>query len=300
MEKIIHFTKYRFIALAFSVVMIIGFFAGSYFRGGLNYGIDFVGGYKLVVKFEDKSANEGTIRSALSEFSPTVQQIGEADKNEYIISTKIENKVSEGTAGVAGISKYDLLKNTLSEKFKNVVIESEENVGPAIGDFLKKSAWKLSIIAIVMMSLYLAFRFEVKFAVGAMAALFHDILASIAFCGLTGIEINIPVIAAFLTIFGYSVNDTIVVFDRIRETNELKGKETYNDVIDKAITQTLTRTLITALTTLFAILSLYFIGGEVLNDFALVLLFGITIGTYSSIFIASPTVLAWEKWRLKK
>ena len=300
MEKIIHFTKYRFIAFAFSAVMIISFFAGSYLKGGLNYGIDFVGGYKLIVKFEDKSANEGTIRSALSEFSPTVQQIGEAGKNEYIISTKIENKVSEGTAGVAGISKYDMMKNTLNEKFQNVKIESEENVGPAIGDFLKKSAWKLSIIAVVMMSLYLAFRFEVKFALGAMAALLHDVLASIAFCGLVGIEINIPVIAAFLTIFGYSVNDTIVVFDRIRETNELKGKETFSDVIDKAITQTLTRTLLTALTTLFGILSLFFLGGEVLHDFSLVLLFGITIGTYSSIYMASPVVLWWEKWRAAK
>ncbi len=300
MEKIIHFTKYRFIAFAFSAIMIISFFAGSYFRGGLNFGIDFVGGYKLIVKFEDKSANEATIRSALKEFSPTVQQVGESEKNEYIISTKIENKVSEAASGSEGVSKFDQLKNTLNANFKNVKIESEENVGPAIGDFLKKSAWKLSIIAVIMMSLYLAFRFEVKFAAGAMAALLHDVLASIAFCGLMGIEINIPVIAAFLTIFGYSVNDTIVVFDRIRETNELKGKETFNDVIDKAITQTLTRTILTSLTTLFGILALFFLGGEVLHDFALVLLFGITIGTYSSIFMASPVVLAWEKWRSKK
>lgn len=300
MEKIIHFTKYRFIAFGLSAVMIIGFFAGSYFKGGLNFGIDFVGGYKLIVKFEDKSANEATIRSALKDFSPTVQQIGESEKNEYIISTKIENKISEAAPGTAAISKFDMLKNTLNEKFKNVKIESEENVGPAIGDFLKKSAWKLSIIAVIMMSLYLAFRFEVKFAVGAMAALLHDILATVAFCGVAGIEINIPVIAALLTIFGYSVNDTIVVFDRIRETNELKAKETFAELIDKAITQTLTRTILTSLTTLFGVLALYFIGGEVLHDFALVLLFGIAVGTYSSIYMASPVVLAWEKWRSKK
>ncbi len=300
MEKIINFTKYRFIAFAFSAIMIIGFFAGSYFRGGLNFGIDFVGGYKLIVKFEDKSANEGTIRNALKEFSPTVQQIGESEKNEYIISTKIENKISEAAPGTIAVSKFDMLKNTLNEKFKNVKIESEENVGPAIGDFLKKSAWKLSIIAVIMMSLYLAFRFEVKFAVGAMAALLHDILATVAFCGVAGIEINIPVIAALLTIFGYSVNDTIVVFDRIRETNELKAKETFAELIDKAITQTLTRTILTSLTTLFGVLALYFIGGEVLHDFALVLIFGIAVGTYSSIYMASPVVLAWEKWRSKK
>ena len=156
MEKIIHFTKYRFFAFGFSAIMIIGFFVGSHFRGGLNYGIDFVGGYKIIVKFEDKNANEGTIRTALSEFSPQVQQIGESEKNEYIISTKIENKISDAVPGSAGVSKYDMLKNTLSEKFKDAKIQSEENVGPAIGDYLKKSAWKLSIMAVLMMSLYLA------------------------------------------------------------------------------------------------------------------------------------------------
>lgn len=298
MEKTIDFLKYRFVALGLSFVLMAGFGVISAFQGGLNYGIDFVGGYKVIVKFEDKSVNEGTIRQALAEFNPVVQQIGESDKNEYMISTKLTS-ASESVAGSSTSAKFDMLKLKLTEKFSNITIESEESVGPAIGDFLRKSAWKLAIMAFVMMTLYLAFRFEFKYSVGAMAALVHDIILSVAFCGAVGIEIDIPVIAALLTLYGYSVNDTIVVFDRIRETNELKGKQIFSEVINKAVTQTLTRTMITALTTMFAVLSLFFLGGEVLHNFATVLLFGLVVGTYSSVFIASPVVMWWEKWRTK-
>ncbi len=298
MEKTIDFLKYRFIALGLSFALMVSFVVISVFQGGLNYGIDFVGGYKVIVKFEDKSVNEGTIRQALAEFNPVVQQIGENDKNEYMISTKLLSS-AESVAGSTTSAKFDMMKLKITEKFSNISFESEESVGPAIGDYLRKSAFKLAIMAVVMMTLYLAFRFEFKYSVGAMAALLHDIILSVAFCGAVGIEIDIPVIAALLTLYGYSVNDTIVVFDRIRETNEVRGKQLFSEVINKAVTQTLTRTMITAFTTMFSVLSLFFLGGEVLHNFASVLLFGLVIGTYSSIFIASPVVMWWEKWRTK-
>lgn len=301
MERTINFLKYKYIAFGFSWLFIIGLSVGAVLiRGGFNYGIDFVGGYKITAQFQDASVNEGSIRETLKSFNPTVQQIGEDSKNEYIITTKLE-KTSAGYVAEksenGGFVKYELLKNTLKEKYNGVTIHSEETVGPAIGDYLRKSAWKLTLMAVLMMSVYLAFRFELKYAVGGMVCLFHDMAMSIAFCGITGVEINIQVLAALLTLYGYSINDTIVIFDRIRETNELSSKVTFDDVINKAITQTLPRTLLTGVTTLFAVLVLFFVGGEVLHDFSFVLLFGIIIGTFSSIYIASPAVLWWEKWR---
>jgi len=298
LEKTIDFLKYRFVSLGLSIAIIIAFGVIASFHGGLNYGIDFVGGYKIIVKFEDKSVNEGTIRQALSEFNPVVQQIGEPDKNEYMISTKLAS-ATESVAGSTTSTKFEKLRTKLTATFQNITVESEESVGPAIGEYLRKSAYKLAIMAVIMMMLYLAFRFEFKYSVGAMAALIHDIVISVAFCGMMGIEIDIPVIAALLTLYGYSVNDTIVIFDRIRETNEIKSKQIFSEVINKAITQTLSRTVVTSLTTMFAVLSLFILGGEVLHNFATVLLFGIVVGTYSTIYIASPAVLAWEKWRTK-
>jgi preprotein translocase subunit SecF len=303
LEKTINFLKYKYIALAASWIFIITLTAGTIFTGGFNYGIDFVGGYKIIAKFQDSSVNEGSIRKALSDFNPTVQKIGEESKNQFIITTKLEDTAAaavKGSSDQTSYTKYDLLKKTLSEKFAGVSIASEETVGPAIGEYLRKSAWKLTLMAVVMMSIYLAFRFEVKYAVGGMVCLFHDMAMSIAFCGIMGIEINIQVLAALLTLYGYSINDTIVIFDRIRETDQLRAKTTFDDVINKAITQTLTRTLLTGVTTLFAVLVLFLIGGEALHDFSFVLLFGIIIGTYSSIYIASPAVLWWEKWRAAK
>ena len=236
----------------------------------------------------------------MADFSPTVQKIGEASKNQYIITTKLDEAATasvKSSSDQTSTSKYEMMKKTLNEKFTGVTFQSEETVGPSIGDYLRKSAWKLTLMAVIMMSIYLIFRFEVKFAVGGMFCLLHDMLMTISFCGIFGIEINITIVSALLTLYGYSINDTIVIFDRIRETDQIRGKTTFSDVINKAITQTLSRTLVTGLTTLFAVLVLFLLGGEALHDFSFVLLFGIILGTYSSIFIASPAVLWWEQWR---
>ena len=305
MEKTINFLKYKYIGIGASWALIIFFSIGTFMRGGFNYGIDFVGGHKIIAKFQDSQdspVNEGVIRKALSDFDTTVQQVGDESKKTYIIITKLEEAKpdTEQNSGQAAVSKIGLLKDTLNKKFSEVSIESEETVGPSIGDYLRRAAWKLSIMAVVLMSIYLAFRFEIKFAVGGMISLLHDMVLSIAFCGFMGIEINIQVIAALLTLYGYSINDTIVIFDRIRETNQLDSKVTFTEIINKAITQTMSRTILTCLTTLFAVFVLFLFGGETLHDFSLVIFVGIIIGTYSSIFIASPTVYLWEKLAAKK
>ncbi|HOJ28843.1 MAG TPA: protein translocase subunit SecF [Spirochaetota bacterium] len=295
MEKIIPFIRYRFIAYAITITLIVIFSLQTYRNGGFNWGIDFVGGIKLTVKFE-QGVDTAQIRKVLTQnkISAVIQQVGKEEDNEYLISTKLASRaenVEESTKE---------LKAVIQSNFKNVEILSIETVGPAIGDFLKKSAGKLIALSIIIMTLYLAFRFELKYSIGAMVALVHDVILSVLFCGFAGIEINIPIVAAILTIYGYSVNDTIIIFDRVRENLQIKTKQTFIDVIDKSITQTISRTLLTALTTLFAVFALYMISGEGLNEFASVLLFGIVIGTYSSMYLASPFVLYWEKLTLKK
>lgn len=388
MERTIKFLKYKnwiFISTWAVIALLV---AITMLRGGFVWGIDFVGGHKIIASFQDKNVNEGVLRTLLKDFNPTVQQVGDAAKNEYIITTKLETadknkstaadktvclpkndllkktlfekyplvsfvniengatpylykitaQFQEGNVTEAALKDYlkdynttiqktgnagknefiinadftpkdqageadagrcglEHIKLTLGEKYSGVRIESEETVGPAIGEYLRKSAWKLTLMAVILMSIYLAFRFEFKYSVGGMVCLFHDMVISIAFCGFMGIEFDIQILAALLTLYGYSINDTIVIFDRIRETNQIKSKVTFEDVINKAITQTLSRTILTGVTTLFALFVLFFFGGEALHNFAFVMLFGILIGTYSSVYVASPVVLWWEKWR---
>jgi preprotein translocase subunit SecF len=294
LERIIGFLQYRFVAIALSFLLFIFLLTATIINGGVNWGIDFVGGVKIIAHF-DKDVSIAQIRDVLSDngIKSMVQNIGTGAKNEFIISTKLLSK------GESSEQSFDILKGVLSKNFKKIEYLSIETVGPAIGDFLKREAFKLFSIALIMMALYLSFRFEVKYAIGAVAALIHDISLAVVFCGLMQLEINIPIIAAILTIFGYSANDTIVVFDRIRENVQVKSKQTFLEVINKSISQSISRTLLTSLTTLFAVFALYLLGGDVINDFALIILFGIFVGTYSSIYIASPVVLGWERFSSK-
>jgi preprotein translocase subunit SecF len=286
-KSAIDFLKYRKYFLALSLVLIVGFSIGTALQGGFNFGIDFVGGVKITALFERKT-DENTIRNALKKYGPTVQQIGAEDKNEYIISMKLPK-------GQDAEKLSENVKSDLKSNISHVTFGQVENVGPTIGNILKRDALKALVIALILMSIYLAFRFEVKYSVGTLLAVLHDITIALVFCGVTGIEINVPVVAAILTIFGYSVNDTIVIFDRIRENSHGTSKLTLLEVVNKSINQSLSRTLLTSLTTLFAISALYFLGGKVLNEFALVMLFGIFVGTYSSVYIASPILIVWER-----
>ncbi|MDA3899443.1 MAG: protein translocase subunit SecF [Spirochaetes bacterium] len=286
-QKILPFLRFKYVAYAVSVSLFALFLAITIPQGGLNWGIDFVGGVKVRAQF-DSGVSVSDVRSSLQDggLNVSVQTIGSEETNELVISTKLLAG-SEDTE-----ETYNLLWGTLKSDFPTVVQLSNDSVGPTIGDYLKKSALKLVIIAMALMMIYLSFRFELKYAIGAMAALVHDLTLAVLFCGMMNVEINVQVIAALLTIFGYSVNDTIVIFDRIRENAENETSPIFADVINIGISQSISRTLLTSLTTLFAVMSLYLIGGDTINDFALILLFGIFVGTYSSIYVASPVVLA--------
>ncbi len=295
MEKIIDFLKYRFFAIGISLALLLIFSFVTYIYGGFNWGIDFNGGVKTIVKFE-KSVDISKIRGVLTQnkISATVQQIGKEEQNSYVIGIKLlgEGETSE--------KSYQMVKSVLDKSFKKIEVVSIETVGPAIGAYLRKSGIRATIIALLLIMIYLAFRFEIKYAVGAIAALAHDIFLSVAFIGFMQIEFDTPVLAAILTLAGYSVNDTIVIFDRIRENKNIESKETFGEVINKSVSQTLTRTILTSLLTLFAVIALFFLGGETLHSFSQVLIFGFIIGCYSTIYIASPVVLWWEKLTAKK
>ncbi|MCL2025620.1 MAG: protein translocase subunit SecF [Leptospirales bacterium] len=288
----VNFLKYRYIATALSVGLLTLFIAGTAKRGGFNLGIDFVGGVKIIAQFEE-GISEKEIREVLFDFSPQIQQIGGGSQNEYIISTKLDDPLNENSGA-------DNLKKVLLSHYAKTKFLSEETVGSAIGDILRASAIKLFCIALIFMSIYVIFRFELKYAFGVIASLVHAVILTFLFVGFTGTEVNIPVVAALLTVFGYVVNDTIVIFDRIRENVQFETKHTFFELINKSITQSIRRCLLISSTTLFAASSLYFIGGNVLNDFAKVLVFGVIIGTYSSIFIASPLIVVWEKIAVRK
>jgi preprotein translocase subunit SecF len=288
----IQFIKNRRWAYLFSFVLFVTFVSVAYMRGGINWGIDFAGGVKVTAQFGD-TVKISDIREQFDKANmpSTVQQMtSAAHNNEYIIVAKLDkgDKLGEATS--------KRVKGIILEKFSGSKISSNETVGPAIGEYLKGKAWQMTILCILMMTVYLAFRFEFRFSVGAMVALMHDVILSIALAAAVQVEFDIPVLAAILTIFGYSVNDTIVIFDRIRERMHAGSNLSSADLINSSINQTLSRTIITVLCTLLAVTALFFLGGEVLHGFSQMLIFGFVIGAYSSIFIASPVVLALENF----
>ena len=250
-------------------------------RGSKNFGVDFTGGTIQQFRFQHPVSLDRARDSLLDvglAGSP-IQQFG-GDK-EIIIRTFSDSS------------------NIVESKFKEVFSDNPfqvmrvDKVGPAVGEDLRKKAIQALIFALIGICIYISFRFEFRFAIAAIIALFHDVIISVGAIALTGREISLPVIAALLTIVGYSINDTIVVFDRIREDRRLMRKADRKTIINTSINQTLSRTLLTSLTTLLVVLALYLLGGEVINDFAFVLLVGVLVGTYSSIFIASPVLIDW-------
>ena len=283
----VNFIGMRKVAYLISIVVIaIGMFSFAS-RKEANYGIDFTGGVLQQYKFEEIIPLED-IRETLNEIQVgdvPIQQF--ADKREILIRTQEDN------------SREIMTKFQDTFKGNEFEVMRIEKVGPSIGRDLRGKAMKAVIFAMIGICLYVSFRFEFRFAVAAIVALLHDVFISLGAIALTGRELSIPVIAALLTIVGYSINDTIVVFDRIREDRKLMRKSTYKEIINTSINQTFSRTLLTSLTTLVVVLALYFLGGEVINDFAFVMLIGIITGTYSSIFIASPILIDWPSKRAR-
>ena len=271
----------------FATLLIIFYSVGG-FKGGPNMGIDFVGGAKITAKFS-QSIDEGDVRSVLTQFDPVIQRMGEKARNEFIITTKV---VEEGIAGQGALSD---VKEKLVAVYPDVEFLSEENIGPAVSGMMARATVNLIVFAILTMMAYLAYRFEFKYSVAAVIPLIIDVLLTLGFIIAVGIEITVPVVAALLTVFGYSINDTIVVFDRIRENSQHQAQTTTYDMINKSVNQTLSRTILTTFSTVFVILVLFFLGGEVLNPFAAVLLFGISMSVFSTLFLAAPFLYEWEK-----
>jgi preprotein translocase subunit SecF len=214
-------------------------------------------------------------------------------ENEVLIKIKAIGEAAEAAREI---------ETTLKDTFTNNTIDVRrvESVGPKIGGELKSAAFWAIIYSLAGIVAYITWRFEFRFAIAAIIALIHDVLFTLGFFSLAGREISIPVIAGLLTIVGYSLNDTIVVFDRIREDLLTRKREGYATVVNASINETLSRTIITSLTTLIVVLCLTVIGGPVIRDFALTLLVGVVVGTYSSIFIASPVLVEWEEFRAKR
>jgi preprotein translocase subunit SecF len=289
----IDFLKLRFIGYTIFATLLIIFYIGGFLRGGINMGIDFVGGAKITAKFS-QTINEGEIRTTLAQFDPLIQRMGEKSGNEFMITTKV---VEEGISGKGALAD---VKDKLYAAYPDVQLLSEENIGPAVSGMMARAAAKLIIFSILTIMIYLAYRFEFKYSVAAVVPLVFDVLLSMGFILIMGIEFTIPIVAALLTIFGYSVNDTIVLFDRIRENSQHQAQVTTYDMINKSVNQTLSRTILTTFTTVFAILSLFFLGGDVLHSFATVLLFGISMSVFSTLFFAAPFLYEWEKIKNRK
>jgi preprotein translocase subunit SecF len=281
------FVGYRFYAVTASlVVILIG--AISLAVRGVSYGIDFAGGTLVHVKFQQPvSIND--IRSALEKMSAkdvTVQDFG-GSANEFIV--RMLESDPELKRGLP-----QQVSNALTESFKgksDFEVLRVETVGPRVGKDLRRRAVLAVLAATVVMGVYIAVRFEPRFGVGAAVALLHDVMVAVGALSLARMEFDLTTVAALLTIVGYSVNDTVVVSDRIRENMRKNRREPLASVMNRSINETLSRTILTGGTVFLVLLALFFLGGEIIHGFAFTLLVGVIVGTYSSIYVASPIVL---------
>ena len=284
------------VAAICSLAMIIVSILSLILHGGPRFGIDFAGGTLVQIQFqEDTTVNK--IRSGLKKINledSIIQQFGYKDNIEFLIRT------DKSTADLKGLSGEieDSLIDTYGKG--NFEIRRVEIVGPKVGKDLSQKGINAIAIAMIGILIYITWRFEFRYAVGAIIALIHDVLITVGVFSLLGKEFTLPIIAALLTIIGYSLNDTIVVFDRIRENVRKRRKQSLREVVNSSINQVLSRTFLTSATTLLVVLALFFLGGAVIHDFAFALLVGILVGTYSSAFIASPTILIWETFKPSK
>ena len=259
--------------------------------GGLKYGIDFSGGTLIQLQFKTPPDIE-VIRDGLKTIAlgeSTIQEFG--SKRDILIRVQRSEEKLEAVG-----SK---VRNSLGEKFnkEDITIERVEMVGPKVGRDLREKALLSILYAVIGIVIYISWRFELQYAIAAIIALAHDVLVTMGAFSILDKEFTLVIIAAFLAIIGYSLNDTIVVFDRIRENLRRRRKNTFVQIINASINQTLSRTLLTSGTTLMVVIALFFFGGEIIHDFSFALLVGILVGTYSSIFIASVFLVYWDSRR---
>ncbi|HHN66215.1 MAG TPA: protein translocase subunit SecF [Nitrospirae bacterium] len=286
----INFMGFRKIAFIISgVFVILGIIAiVQVVNGTANLGIDFAGGTAVQIRFDRpvtlKEVREVLEGAGLRDFDlqdfPTLHKV-------LIRTKKKEERLGQFSQQIISALKKGF-------KDKEITVDYTTEIGPKVGARLRKDAMWAIIAATIGILIYVAWRFQFRFSVGATAATFHDVLAVLGLFNIMGKEINLILVSALLTIAGYSLTDTVVVFDRIRENLRYIKKESLEKVMNRSINEVLSRTLITSFTTLMAAAALFFFGGEVIHDFALAMILGIVVGTYSSVFVASPIVLLWK------
>ena len=268
---------------------------------GLNYGIDFAGGTEIQVQFPDGGVDVSAIRSMLQNInleSAQVQRFG--DTNEFLIRFESPQADTEQEINQQIQSRISLVREKIESTFSNSDIRRIDSVGPQIGTQLKRNGALAVFYSLLLILIYVGLRFDYNFAPGAVVCLFHDSLITLGIFSALGKEINIQILAAILTIIGYSLNDTIVIFDRIRENLIAFKNHNLKWILNRSINDALSRTLLTTVTTLLAVLSLNIFAGGVIADFAFALGIGVVIGTYSSVYIASPLVIEFAKLKSKK
>ena len=283
-NSVIDFMGKRNIAMIFSAILLLGA-VGSIVTRGLSLGIDFTGGTLIEVGYT-QDANLPSIRETLTQGGhgdASVQQFGTA-KDVLIRLAKSEEQSSSTLSNEV----FGMLSKAVDGQ---VELRRVEFVGPQVGDELTEDGFLAVLVALMAILVYVALRFEWRFAVGSVVALIHDVTITIGLFSLLQIEFDLPVLAAVLAVIGYSLNDTIVVFDRVRENFRKMRKGTSESIINSSLTQTLSRTLMTSLTTILVLLALFFLGGEIIHGFAFALLVGVFVGTYSSIYVASTAAL---------
>ncbi len=297
MKRIYEFTKYRFIALAISGVLILGGVAATVAQGGFDLGIDFQAGLEQRLQIDPETVDTETagVRAALAEIEPEglqVQSIGPAGEQQFSVRVRDRGEIenfSEVMAGrVIGLLETEFGEGTVEELERSYV-------GGRFTEDLAGQAGVVILGALILILIYIWVRFELGYALSAISALAHDVAFMLVFIGALQIEIQVATIAAVLTIIGYSLNDTIVIFDRIRENTGLMRDASYERIINTSISQSMSRTLITSLTTLLAVSAIFIFATGAIQDFALNLMVGVVVGTYSSIFVASPTLLTLKR-----
>ncbi len=265
-------------------------------RSPVPLGVDFRGGTQVEVQFKQApdipKIRQATVAAGIKDAS--IQSFDEASKNEVLIS--LPEQTNEAALDTGRQQIQDALRAQFGDSFD---VRNVQVVGPTVGKQLEGQALRATLYSLLGMLIYLWFRFQLIYGVAAVVACFHDTLITVGFFALTDQEISLTVIAAILTLVGYSMNDTIVVFDRIRENLRLSRRETLADVVNRSINQTLSRTVLTSGLTFLTVLSLFVFGGRVLHGFSFALVVGILIGTYSSIAVAAPMLVAWQQFRAR-
>ncbi|MFZ5628101.1 MAG: protein translocase subunit SecF [Spirochaetota bacterium] len=313
----LHVMKLKWVSIIGSLLLLVGLIVVTFQKyGGFAMSIDFAGGIKIELS---KSENL-TVESLRSFFekekiSATVQLVDKASGDRFKIeiggktqqeltaradAAKAELEAKGYPVNAIDYTRYLIQSKLLPAGSKTLEFSAAEQVGPTIGKYLQTNAIYLVGVALILITIYVAFRFRFNFALGALIASVHDLIITLGVIGVLQIPLSVPVVAAMLTILGYSINDTIVIFDRIRENVHGQEELGIEPVVDKSIMQSLTRTINVTGTTLVAILPIYLLGDEGLKDLAQVLIFGILIGTYSSNFVAAPIVVIWDNFMKRR